>query len=595
MSHSLVFQSPFYNYAGAMAWVSNSSSFVGLFTLTGLPDYAEVVQVNQSVTFFKRGSTYGANYWNGTFRNHTKQVNVISTAYGRSLPSGRNYTYSSTRTVGPFNIFNGDQYFYISGGYATADLTNIRHTITILYNINPPPPTITDIVKSDTIVPSPVDNKQLFGSVHLPPDVINATLTTIEERRTHASLMTRGIVSISTVEHVRIDSTIFPLTIPTPFVRVISSIPIDSKPAVRTFSISSLTFDETLYIVSDETSEPFSLILPSETLIFTKTLTGYSVNKNSGTFNYNEGDEFSYDGFKIIIGSITVIRDYKPINFILSSFNTEIMIDTLATINKQNILPSTADAVGVIEIGVNTVRNMFKFQTDASDIDPDIDGNDITYYIYPEHCPNINIAHASTYSIDLSEFPSVQTGTQDINTWGIYGNFLRNRSMLKHDYIRYLADKLFNTYHGADLFNNEQELKNSIVYLGNSILENIKSELTSSNEKTNADLNSIGRDLLDQIAYHDIERLRVSENGIIATTEPQPLPLHSGDTIIFNVIINSAEDQHMLTSVPPISSRTYRIILKIVNTPNNQIPDDLSGLDVVNGVDLSIAENVYVS
>lgn len=46
------------------------------------------------------------------------------------------------------------------------------------------------------------------------------------------------------------------------------------------------------------------------------------------------------------------------------------------------------------------------------------------------------------------------------------GSFAANKSLVKHDFIRYISLHLFNTIHGVDFLNNETDLLENIVYYG---------------------------------------------------------------------------------------------------------------------------------
>jgi len=265
----------------------------------------------------------------------------------------------------------------------------------------------------------------------------------------------------------------------------------------------------------------------------------------------------------------------QQINFVVNQFNQELTLGISADIVQSFINLEGADCTVFYEVSKDQLREVFKFQTDSSDVDPDSAGNDVTYHIDQTQFPNVNVANASYIE---SKFGDTVTGLAINNPGPIATGFEENRSLLKHDFIRYLALKLFNTYHGVDLFNNEQELKDEIVRLGDTILSTIKNDLSIANNKTNAETgnDNIGYKLMKQIGHHDPDRFRTEVGyGILNTNGVQSIPLLNNDKLIFNVTINPAEGQNNLTGVNPIDSRTYRIVLILKdNVTNNTVTDD---------------------
>jgi hypothetical protein len=252
----------------------------------------------------------------------------------------------------------------------------------------------------------------------------------------------------------------------------------------------------------------------------------------------------------------------------------------------QEVSVLEASACAVFDVSRGLMREIFKFRTDASDVNPDSELDDIQYSINHASWPNTNIAHASLHSSDLNPISQAATSitpgqTNALATGEIGGGFDRNRSLVKHDFIRYLAQKLFNTYLGTDLFNNEQELKDEIVRLGDvEVLTSITTALQNAHNMTNADTgtDNIGREILKQIAHADPDRFRMDvSHGIIESADFQSIPFAHGDTLIFNVTINPAAGQHNLTNLASeISGRKYRIVLHICDDADNVEPNDLA-------------------
>ena len=232
-----------------------------------------------------------------------------------------------------------------------------------------------------------------------------------------------------------------------------------------------------------------------------------------------------------------------------------------------NQLPYS-DATSILYVKLDDMRNVFKFQTDSFDID-DLSANDIRYYVFKNKLPLSAKLNPSHSMIDVSGASGMM---------GTTGMFDSNKSLLKHDFTRYIAYKLFNTIHGVDLFNNESDLLENLAYHGEVIRNEIENKLqdisTTSSDATMPIDNSgnhyltnahntnanISRELIRQIA--GLRKNRFS--SISDTSDIQSVPLIENDSFNISITINPAENQHSLTGVSAIAARVYnmKIILK---------------------------------
>lgn len=166
------------------------------------------------------------------------------------------------------------------------------------------------------------------------------------------------------------------------------------------------------------------------------------------------------------------------------------------------------------------------------------------------------------------------------------------KMLVKHDFIRYLALKLFGTVNGVDLFNNEVQMIQALNYIGNTSLEDISgtfwkysshstfpdisgiflTDASNNMRYTTDDFNTnenICRELFYQLLYEKKERFAnlVTDNNYLVG-----LPILEGDVINFNFAINPSPGQNVLTGVPEFFGRNYRIKL---------IVDDGTGVNTV--------------
>jgi hypothetical protein len=295
------------------------------------------------------------------------------------------------------------------------------------------------------------------------------------------------------------------------------------------------------------------------------------------------------------MATIKPIKIKKPLILYLDKFESEAMMEVGATVPPG--MPAHApysENKAEIEVSLCTFLKTFKFQMDSFDIN-NCKKNDIKYFVFKEHFfsdPNLrmNPADAIIKHTDLFQ-------TDDDKSITSYPtNYKENKKLLCHDFIRYLALKLFGTTHAVDLFDNETELLDDVrrqCFISQSdaslsTMNNIKNIMEMcdvSNELLDASHCSPSTDydtiygmsnkintsdnickmLFDQILGTDITRMA----HLNRDDELQSLPLRDGDTIIYKMTIHAAENQHMLTEVDVIPPRIYEIRYVLRDTPNN--------------------------
>ena len=143
------------------------------------------------------------------------------------------------------------------------------------------------------------------------------------------------------------------------------------------------------------------------------------------------------------------------VHFVLDAFASEKTMTTSATLDA-GAAPSVLDVsvVGVYYINVDTLKSVFRFSSNSWDVN-DVSAEDVHYFAFMDNWPSnleINPVHAM---MDKSDSESA-----------ILTGLSAEKMLVKHDFIRYLSQKLFNTPHGVDLFNNESALLNNLTTLG---------------------------------------------------------------------------------------------------------------------------------
>jgi hypothetical protein len=259
------------------------------------------------------------------------------------------------------------------------------------------------------------------------------------------------------------------------------------------------------------------------------------------------------------------------------------------------------DADAVFYVKLSDMLSVFKFRTptvydtslnlNQAIFDP---SSNIQYYVFRKCWPTslkINPSHAM---LDRSESSGMLVGG------GGGGSFASEKSLVKHDFIRYIALRLFNTIHGVDFLTNENELLENITYYGESarvgimaVLDTIGTQSaditmaadTSGNRYlTNAttSVTNISRELLRQISLNVPERLTALEDGSGGVITS--VPLVENDTLNIKVVLEPSPGQHTLTNVNTITPRAYNIKLIMKNVITNGGGGGVSNTSVVDSV-----------
>jgi uncharacterized protein YjbI with pentapeptide repeats len=264
------------------------------------------------------------------------------------------------------------------------------------------------------------------------------------------------------------------------------------------------------------------------------------------------------------------------INFSLTGLNQTFSLSTLALLDSSSVNMDAADAAAVYYVRLSDINNIFKYQSDATDVN-DIIASDIKYYVFHRKWPT---------ELKINPLHSMMNKSESINMLGFSNGYASNKSLAKHDFIRYIALRLFNTINGVDLFSNESDLQENAVYMGENVRYNIDSILSGISTTSNSGTMSydasgnkyltndasgntnLSRELMRQIAASAPSRFY---NNDASNAELKNVPLLENDTITFKMILQATAGQNILTGVSEIPSRSYTIKLVLKNTVTNII------------------------
>jgi hypothetical protein len=226
-----------------------------------------------------------------------------------------------------------------------------------------------------------------------------------------------------------------------------------------------------------------------------------------------------------------------------------------------------ASATAIFYMDQAYLQNIFKFKVHSENIADNI--SNIQYYTFMTNWPTNFNMNPSNSMLSAPE-----------STGAMYRADEPTEMLVKHDFIRYLAQKLFGTPMATDLFSNESQLLNTLTNIGNNVFQRDISgllwEVSTTNPnpqltetyKFDASLNyyyttdymttnhNICRELLQQLIQFNPDRFN---NLIPDNNNLFSIPIIYGDTINFQYTINPDPNQHRVTGVAPFGGRVYTI------------------------------------
>ena len=275
-----------------------------------------------------------------------------------------------------------------------------------------------------------------------------------------------------------------------------------------------------------------------------------------------------------------------PYDFVLNVLSSTVTMSVSSIVD--DVIPGAMDAsaVAVFYMAQQDIQNVFQVYTDTDNI-TDISYERMHFHVFMDHWPanpRLNPMNAMMDRLESSN------AIFNVNT--------PSEMLVKHDFIRYLAQKLFNTPMGTDLFSNQSELLNSLHSLGEKVYQDISASLwkyaTTSSRPVPADVTS--GFILDPVSGYKATTADlptqdnlcfVMTNKLLETLPERfhnlqldsknlfKLPILAGDSISFVVTVNPTPGQNNITGVAPFGARSYQIKIVIDDgTHANTQPTD---------------------
>jgi hypothetical protein len=301
------------------------------------------------------------------------------------------------------------------------------------------------------------------------------------------------------------------------------------------------------------------------------------------------------------------------LDFYLSSLDSSFNVSkaNITAIDNQSDNKVIAKAVAQLYVDASSVRQVFKFATNSSDL-TDTAAEDLYFFVDAEKFSKLpsttsefkvnNVAGSSTgllYDVIGNAYVSgTKNSANDYNVDALNAIYsVDNKSLIK-DLFRDLAHQMFKTQYGVDIFNNENNLnantaaslKNMLVdpaVAGSSNIWTVLNDASGMNV-SNTTSKNIGKVILDSIAFNEADRLKdlsgstdiyVSTSSLNTSgnsaasgsggrnTEMRQycMPLLSGDKLHFHIecVFDATQNMVVKDSNMVINSRWYEIILNL--------------------------------
>lgn len=263
--------------------------------------------------------------------------------------------------------------------------------------------------------------------------------------------------------------------------------------------------------------------------------------------------------------SLTEGLNGSNITFILSDMiDLEGTLTQIAAVDEgTSITSAQGEVLLVADIDKAIVRNMFLMQTDASSID-DVSNTDILYK---------QVLDTDSYGFRDAVMSALVSSVSD----GTDANGHATNVSQQEEYVQYIAHNVFGTRKGADLFNNETELRNGLyadmsdsftTFIDEQKVDssyNISTEIVPGGS---ASLEKLSERLLRTIMRSQGTRLDVAvgdDKRLSDTADYQPVPLGAGDVLVlkYTVIDNNTHASDLNSNAWDATGTQRRYIIKL--------------------------------
>ena len=158
----------------------------------------------------------------------------------------------------------------------------------------------------------------------------------------------------------------------------------------------------------------------------------------------------------------------NSINISLLAFDKIVSINTAGVVSSSlpSFTPGQNDPIAKVDIKLSAFKEMFAFYSDYVDVD-NVLASDRLHYIAHDKIPLPGVITKSDPTFDAANglyinSSSLVTTNVKASSNPMGGNLTAADQTIQKDYVRHLADILFSTPYGVDLFINESALDASV-------------------------------------------------------------------------------------------------------------------------------------
>jgi hypothetical protein len=263
--------------------------------------------------------------------------------------------------------------------------------------------------------------------------------------------------------------------------------------------------------------------------------------------------------------------------FVLNEFNQAVALGVSGEFDAGTETIAAYDAVCEVEISKSKWSSCFKITSDSVDIS-DAEATDITYFVYNQNdVAGMKGTSAMNNKASLANGPSLMDANPAVSVASdVAVDPTATNNEVEYDFIRHVAEDLFNTHHGVDLFKNEVALRLSVETACGAGADNLLNKLEDTMAAAAADYSAGSKVKVSagaankNLTYILLKQLFSKQptrfsNYAVSDSTPTELPWAAGDKICYVLTINAAPNQHELVRASTaVAARKYlvKMILK---------------------------------
>jgi hypothetical protein len=488
------------------------------------------------------------------FRDCTNLIKV--TFLGQTLPSLQ--TGATLLNIHPNAVA------HVYTGVATTAIDSRFASIEFMINYNvPDSSTITNAISGNNATLTTISNNDLTDTA-----VIGTTAT---EQRDYTKNLLASLITNYTTELSGKQLKLSGVTLPGFENSGDKDIIVVSTAAGSTLDNTVNKSDITSNNVYAVIEENESISLPTHTSTLTVAKTGattYDITYNGTTTVSNTGDTITQDGLTVILGSVLANLSVQNVDILFTNHLAESVTAAAATIPGFTTTMTSDATVECTGPAATVFQNTFYFKTDSDIATTSTD--DVNYYV--------DLSSWTTVAADLN---ASTNGTISLAN----GAFVDGES-ISESFLRHLANTLFGTHLGVDLFNNETTVKTDLLTSTATLATTIQTAISDiSVSGSDGDLlgsagdkylddnvsstKNITREMINQLLNNANSRERFNASNLASYIKGgqagcYSVPFLPDDTISYKVTINPNASQDTDVPVGPnTTARSFRVKMKL--------------------------------